>query len=237
MPRRAQAVRLFTDLVGPMAEALAINMERARSPDELRTLVQTAQRIIGNARGGQAAADYGTRFLGSRAALRPQACACRGLLLRQAVDHQVDVGVCVLPDADAHRQVLQRRREPASAISSRPGRSSRRGLHVEGRHLAERRGQRLLAPPPRRSSGRRCAAAPAASRCAGPAAAAAGWVVNSQVSCTNWLAVSCTPARRRAACRWPAARGRRRRRCCAARLAEQRRASPRRSGAAPGRRG
>jgi hypothetical protein len=62
---RAQAVRLFTDMVGPMAEALAIKMERARSPDELRTLVQTAQRIIGNARGGQAAADYGTRFLDS----------------------------------------------------------------------------------------------------------------------------------------------------------------------------
>ena len=62
---RAQAVRLFTDMVGPMAEALAIKMERARSPDELRTLVQTAQRIIGNTRGGQAAADYGTRFLDS----------------------------------------------------------------------------------------------------------------------------------------------------------------------------
>jgi len=60
---RAQAVRLFTDMVGPMAEALAMKMERARSPDELRPLVQTAQRIIGNARGGQAAADYGTRFL------------------------------------------------------------------------------------------------------------------------------------------------------------------------------
>ena len=62
---RAQAVRLFTDMVGPMAEALAIKMERARSPEEFRPLVQTAQRIIGNARGGQAAADYGTRFLGS----------------------------------------------------------------------------------------------------------------------------------------------------------------------------
>ncbi len=60
---RTQAVRLFTDMVGPMAEALALKMERARSPDELRPLVQTAQRIIGNARGGQAAADYGTRFL------------------------------------------------------------------------------------------------------------------------------------------------------------------------------
>ncbi len=62
---RAQAVRLFTDMVGPMAESLAIKMERARSPDELRTLVQTAQQIIGNTRGGRAAADYGTRFLDS----------------------------------------------------------------------------------------------------------------------------------------------------------------------------
>jgi len=60
---RAQAVRLFTDMVGPMAEALALKMEKARSPDELRPLVQTAQRIIGNTRGGQAASDYGTRFL------------------------------------------------------------------------------------------------------------------------------------------------------------------------------
>ena len=57
------AVRLFTDMVGPMAEALALKMERTRSPDELRPLVQTAQRIIGNTRGGQAAADYGTRLL------------------------------------------------------------------------------------------------------------------------------------------------------------------------------
>ncbi|MBN8493670.1 MAG: hypothetical protein J0M00_19865 [Burkholderiales bacterium] len=60
---RALAVRLFTDMVGPMAEALALKMERTRSPDELRPLVQTAQRIIGNTRGGQAAADYGTRLL------------------------------------------------------------------------------------------------------------------------------------------------------------------------------
>lgn len=62
---RAQAVRLFTDMVGPMSEALAMKMERARSQDELQPLMQTAQRIIGNTRGGQAAADYGTRFFGS----------------------------------------------------------------------------------------------------------------------------------------------------------------------------
>jgi hypothetical protein len=62
---RAQAVRALTDLVGPMAEALAIKMERTRNADELRPLVKTAQTIVGNARGGQAAADYGARFLGS----------------------------------------------------------------------------------------------------------------------------------------------------------------------------
>ncbi len=62
---RADAVRAFTDLVGPMAEALAIRMERARSHDELRPLVQTAQSVIGNSRGAQAAADYRARVYGS----------------------------------------------------------------------------------------------------------------------------------------------------------------------------
>ena len=61
---RLQAVRLFPEMVGPMAEARAMKMERARSPDELVPLMQTAQRIIGNARGGAAAADYATRVLG-----------------------------------------------------------------------------------------------------------------------------------------------------------------------------
>ena len=62
---RADAVRGFTDLVGPMAEALAIKMERARSFDELRPLVQTAQTVIGNSRGGQAAAGYLSKVYGS----------------------------------------------------------------------------------------------------------------------------------------------------------------------------
>ena len=48
-----------------MAEALAIKMERARSFDELRPLVQTAQTVIGNARGGQAAAGYLSKVYGS----------------------------------------------------------------------------------------------------------------------------------------------------------------------------
>jgi hypothetical protein len=62
---RADAVRGFTDLVGPMAEALAIKMERTRSLDELRPLVQMAQSVIGNARGAQAAAAYLSRVYGS----------------------------------------------------------------------------------------------------------------------------------------------------------------------------
>jgi hypothetical protein len=65
---RQQAVRLFTDLVGPLGEALALRMERARTPDELWPLVQTAQRVIGNTRGGQAASDYGARLRGSAGA-------------------------------------------------------------------------------------------------------------------------------------------------------------------------
>lgn len=62
---RADAVRAFTDLVGPMADALAIKMERTRSLDELRPLVQTAQTVIANSRGGQAAAGYVSRVYGS----------------------------------------------------------------------------------------------------------------------------------------------------------------------------
>ena len=58
-------MRLFTDMVGPMAEALAIKMERTRSLDELLPLLKTAQTIVGNARGGQAAAEFGARLLGS----------------------------------------------------------------------------------------------------------------------------------------------------------------------------
>ena len=58
---RADLVRSFTDLVGPMAEALAIKMERTRSPGELKPLLHVAQQIVANARGAQAAASFGAR--------------------------------------------------------------------------------------------------------------------------------------------------------------------------------
>jgi hypothetical protein len=60
---RADMVRSFTDAVGPMSEALAIKMERARNDSELRPLAEVAKRIIGNARGAQAAASFSARFL------------------------------------------------------------------------------------------------------------------------------------------------------------------------------
>jgi hypothetical protein len=62
---RADLIRSFTDMVGPMAEALAIKMERSRSPDELKPLLDVAQRIVANARGPQAAASFGAKVSGS----------------------------------------------------------------------------------------------------------------------------------------------------------------------------
>lgn len=59
---RKEAVRALTDLVGPMAEAVALRMEKARSADELRPLLTLAIQVIANTRGRQMASDYGRRF-------------------------------------------------------------------------------------------------------------------------------------------------------------------------------
>jgi hypothetical protein len=59
---RREAVRALTDLVGPMAEAVALRMEKTRNIDELRPLVSIAVQIVANTRGKQMAADYGRRF-------------------------------------------------------------------------------------------------------------------------------------------------------------------------------
>jgi hypothetical protein len=66
---RRDAVRVLTDLIGPMGEALAIKMEKTRSDLELRPLIGVAMQVIANTRGRQAAADYGTRFGADPAAL------------------------------------------------------------------------------------------------------------------------------------------------------------------------
>jgi hypothetical protein len=60
--RRRESVRALTDAVGPLGEALALKMERARQPAELEPLLALARETIANVRGRQAAADYGARF-------------------------------------------------------------------------------------------------------------------------------------------------------------------------------
>ncbi len=62
--RQRSAVRDLNDAVGPMAESLAIRMERARDDADLRVLVQMAVQMIGNARGRSAAASYAQRHAG-----------------------------------------------------------------------------------------------------------------------------------------------------------------------------
>lgn len=61
---RREAVRALNDLLGPMAESIALKIERARTPEELAPLLATAQQIVRNARGPQAAAGFAARFLG-----------------------------------------------------------------------------------------------------------------------------------------------------------------------------
>lgn len=60
--RQREAVRLLTDQIGPMAESLAIRIERVRSSDELRAAVALAAQVIANTRGRQAAESYSARF-------------------------------------------------------------------------------------------------------------------------------------------------------------------------------
>jgi len=60
---RRDSVRHFTDLVGPMAEALAIKMEKARNIDELKPLLELARQIIANSRGSAAAAEFTAKFI------------------------------------------------------------------------------------------------------------------------------------------------------------------------------
>jgi hypothetical protein len=60
---RRDAVRMLTDQIGPMAEALAVKIERARTPEELRPLLEMACQSIRNTRGAFAATAFADRFL------------------------------------------------------------------------------------------------------------------------------------------------------------------------------
>lgn len=59
--RQRAAVRELNDTVGPLAEPLAIRMERARQDADLRPLVQAAVQLIGNTRGRSVADAYARR--------------------------------------------------------------------------------------------------------------------------------------------------------------------------------
>jgi hypothetical protein len=60
--RRREAVRLLTDQLGPMADALAIRIERSRNADELRSALALAVQVLGNTRGRGAAEAFAARF-------------------------------------------------------------------------------------------------------------------------------------------------------------------------------
>ena len=60
---RRESVRMVNDLLGPMGESLAVRLERAASPAELREGLERAVAYIANARGGGAAAQFAARFL------------------------------------------------------------------------------------------------------------------------------------------------------------------------------
>lgn len=59
---RRAAVRALNDLLGPAAEALAMRIEKAKSPDELRPLLVNGAQVIANMRGRSAAEAFTARF-------------------------------------------------------------------------------------------------------------------------------------------------------------------------------
>lgn len=61
---RREVVRMLNEKVGPGAEPMAIRLERTRSFDEIRPLLDAARQMIEMARGAQAGNDFRTRFMG-----------------------------------------------------------------------------------------------------------------------------------------------------------------------------
>lgn len=60
---RRDAVRAVNDLLGPSAEILALKLERAADPQQLRDALERAVTYIANARGGGPASQFAARFL------------------------------------------------------------------------------------------------------------------------------------------------------------------------------
>lgn len=61
--RQRGAVRHLTDQLGPLAEAAALRIEKARSWDELRPALEFGQRLLQTARGGAVAAQFAAQFI------------------------------------------------------------------------------------------------------------------------------------------------------------------------------
>lgn len=60
---RREVVRVVNELLGPVAESVAIKMERVKSAAELRPLLATAAQLIQTVRGAQAAQAFRERFM------------------------------------------------------------------------------------------------------------------------------------------------------------------------------
>jgi hypothetical protein len=60
---RRDAVRAVNDLLGPMGEMVALKLEQAKNPEDLRSALEKAVTIIGNARGGAAAVQFARQFI------------------------------------------------------------------------------------------------------------------------------------------------------------------------------
>lgn len=60
---RRESVRAINDLLGPLADPLALRIERADDAAHLRAALERALASIATARGGAAAAQFAARFL------------------------------------------------------------------------------------------------------------------------------------------------------------------------------
>jgi hypothetical protein len=60
---RRQAVRELNDLLGPVAEAIAIKLEGAKTLEQLRHSLGIARDVLANSRGAAAANAFGSKFI------------------------------------------------------------------------------------------------------------------------------------------------------------------------------
>jgi hypothetical protein len=66
---KRDSVRVLTEQIGPMAEALSLKIERAANATELHGLLEIACQVLGNTRGRAAAEAFAQRFLAPAASV------------------------------------------------------------------------------------------------------------------------------------------------------------------------